>query len=865
MRGSRRVFAAFLAVAVIVFGAWRSEGQTFQHPGVLVSRAQLDYVKVMVAAHTRTLYSAFLKAQQSNIGLLTYQPVGPPSDGFIKCGPTSNPNIGCSNADNDSSAAYLQSLLWYITGNQQYANNAITLLNLYGHNLKGYSTGSTYSNAPLQAAWDGEKWPRAAEIIRYSNAGWADSDITAFKNMLNTAILPRIINGSTSNGNWEISMIEALIGIGVFNDDPTTFNTGVTYWKQRIPAYFYYHTDGGQPVPAPRGTADWYGQTVYNASVDGISQETCRDFGHAQYGISGALDAAETASIQGVDLYNDVASNARNRLTAALEFNAYYLMGNPVPSYVCGGTVTLQVYPTDEIGYNEYHNRLGIDLPLTLQYLQNTIRQLSNPTEYHIMVYETLSHGGDASSLQPFLIRTPASSASVHAGDSTTFTINVVPGSDPTPSVSFDVAGLPPGVTSSFSPATVTGAGATTLTLFAGGGTTPGVYPITVTGTGATSTFSLPLSLTVNSATANYSINASPSAITNVAGDTANFTVTFSTANNYLGNVTLSVAGGLPPGAKATFSPPAVGSGSPISTLSIATLGTTAPGAYPITISATDGSTTRSTTAVLVINSLSNACIQQLGNSWINGTIPTQTSTFSAEWDATPSTALNNSNVGLSLGPQAAFTGLAISGRFNPTGQIDARNGVAFAAAVNLNYAAGVKYHFRAAVNVPAKTYSIYVTPAGDGEITIGTDFAFRSEQASVASLDHWDAISQVGTVALCNLVIDTPPTQGTAQLQTTATLLPLGDGSYQAIVTVKNNGTGTAQSVALTSATLGGAPGSITSMALGDIQPGASAIATVAFPSSAGAPGSAAVERYTGTYTGGSFGGSFRITLPVN
>ena len=84
---------------------------------------------------------------------------------------------------------------------------------------------------------------------------------------------------------------------------------------------------------------------------------------------------------------------------------------------------------------------------------------------------------------------------------------------------------------------------------------------------------------------------------------------------------------------------------------------------------------------MLIINSLSNACIQQLGNNWINGTIPTQTGTFTAEWDATPSTALNNSNVGLSLGPQTAFTGLAIAGRFNPTGQIDARNGGAFAAA----------------------------------------------------------------------------------------------------------------------------------------------------------------------------------------
>jgi len=866
MRASRRVVATFVAMVAIIFGTWHTaQSQTFQHPGVLVSRAQLDYMKTMVAAHSEPFYSAFLKAQNSNIGSLSYQPYGPPSDGFIKCGPTSNPNIGCSNADNDSSAAYLQALLWYITGNQQYANNAITLLNLYGHNLKGYSTGSTYSNAPLQAAWDGEKWPRAAEIIRYSGAGWADADVSAFKSMLNTAILPLIINGSNSNGNWEISMIEALIGIGVFNDDPTTFNTGITYWKQRIPAYFYYHTDGAAPVPAPRGTANWYGQTVYNASVDGISQETCRDFGHAQYGISGALDAAETAHIQGIDLYNDVASNAKNRLTAALEFNAYYLMGNSVPTSVCGGTVTLQVYPTDEIGYNEYHNRLGIDLPLTLQYLQTVIRQLANPTEYHIMVYETLSHGGDASALQPFLMRTPSSAASLRAGDSTTFTINVVPGSDPNPTVSFNVTGLPSGATPSFSPSAVTGTGASTLTIAATSTTAPGVYPITVTGSSGTATFNLPLSLTVNSATAEFSITASPSSITAVAGDVANFTTIFSTANNYLGNVTLSVTGGLPAGANATFSSPTVGSGSPTSTLSVMTLGTTAPGVYPITISATDGSTTHSTIALLIINTLSNACIQQLGNNWINGLIPTQTGTFTAEWDATPSTALNNSNVGLSLGPQAAFTGLALAARFNPTGQIDARNGGAFVAATTINYVAGVKYHFRAVVNVPANTYSVYVTPAGQDEITIGTDYAFRTEQKGITSLDHWDAISQVGTVVLCNLLIDTPVTQGSVQLLTTASLTQLGDGSYEAIVTVKNNGTGTAQNVQLTGATLGIAVGSPVPVALGNIQPGTSVVTPVVFPSSAGAPGAGVVERYTGTYTGGSFGGSIRAALPVN
>jgi hypothetical protein len=864
MSFSRRAFATFLAVALIALSAVRTataQTQPFNHPGVLVSKAQLDYIKVMVAAHNEPFYSAYLKALNSNIGQLNYQIQGPPATGIIECGPTSNPNFGCSAADNDSSAAYLQALLWYITGNHQYADNAIAILNKYAYNLTGY----TNSNEPLQAAWDSEKFPRAAEIIRYSNAGWSDADIQQFKTMLSTVILPRIINGSTSNGNWEISMIEGMINIGVFNDDLATFNKGVLYWKQRIPAYFYYHTDGPAPVPSPRGTAFWYNQPVYDDRVDGISQETCRDFGHAQYGISGALDAAETAFIQGVDLYNDSTSNARLRLMSALEFNAKYQLANStsVPSYVCNGTIALQVYPTDEIGYNNYHNRQGLDLPLTIQYLNQVIRQLPNPTEYHIMVYETLSHGGDASFLQPFLLRAPTASSAVRAGNSTTFAINVLPGSDANPSVGFSVTGLPSGTSPSFSPSTISGTGTTTLTVSTTSTTSPGVYPINVLGTSGTFTFTLPLTLTVNSSSSDYTITASPSPLTKVAGDPAAFSIGFSTSTGYLGNVSLSVASGLPAGATATFSQPTIGNPSPTSTLTVQTLGSTAPGAYPITISATDGAVTHTSPALLIINSLSGACIEQLGNNWINGTIPTQTGTFTAEWDATPSTALNNSNVGLSLGAQSAFTGLAIAGRFNPTGQIDARNGGAFAAASTINYAAGVKYHFRAVVNVATKKYSIYVTPAGGSEITIGTNYGFRTEQAGVTSLDHWDAISQVGLVQLCNLAITNPGNQGTVQLVTTSVLSQLADGSYQATVLVRNNGTATAQNVQLVTATLGSATGTPLPFSLGDIEAGSLGVAVLTFPSSAGVSGTATVERFAGTYTGGTFGGSIRATLP--
>jgi hypothetical protein len=103
----------------------------------------------------------------------------------------------------------------------------------------------------------------------------------------------------------------------------------------------------------------------------------------------------------------------------------------------------------------------------------------------------------------------------------------------------------------------------------------------------------------------------------------------------------------------------------------------------------------------------------------------------------------------------------------------------------------------------------------------------------------------------------------GTVQLTSIASLTQQSDGSYQAIVTVKNGGTAAAQNTQLTVATLGSASGSSLPASLGTIQPGGSATATISFPATAGAPGSTVAQRLTGTYSGGSFGGSSRAVLP--
>jgi hypothetical protein len=192
-------------------------------------------------------------------------------------------------------------------------------------------------------------------------------------------------------------MIEAMMGIAVFTENSSLFQHAVGFWHQRVPAYFYYYpTDGNKPVPPPRGSLNWNGQTVFNSSTSGVAQETCRDFEHTQFGIAAAINAAETAAIQGVDLYG----SERARLETTLEFHTYYLSGKPIPASICGGTVTRNIiYPTFEIAYNAFHNRLGDNLPNTQAWITGTVRGLPDdvwPGTDHMITNETLTHGGNA-------------------------------------------------------------------------------------------------------------------------------------------------------------------------------------------------------------------------------------------------------------------------------------------------------------------------------------------------------------------------------------------------------------------------------------------------------------------------------------
>jgi hypothetical protein len=374
-----------LCAGAPVPGAW-------VHPGVFVSLPQLTWVGTQVRAGVEPFKAAFAKALGSPIGSLAYSPQGPPQDGIIDCGSYSRPNIGCSAEDSDASAAFLQLVLYSISGEAPRAALAVRILNAYARTVR-YNN----SNAPLQAGWGSSKWVRAAELASHlPGVGWPAAEREAFVAMLQRAALPLIKEGSGSNGNWELAMIEGLIGLAVLLEDAPLFDSAARMWRERIPAYFYnFALDGAKPVPAPRGHPSWYDQTVFSNATSGVAQETCRDEGHTSYSVASTANAAETARLQGEDLW--AGPGMATRLATALEFNARLLLpGAKSPPDLCSGRAVdaHAELPTYEVAYSALALRRGISMPTTLEHILASVRTNENPVDTHMMVFETLTHGG---------------------------------------------------------------------------------------------------------------------------------------------------------------------------------------------------------------------------------------------------------------------------------------------------------------------------------------------------------------------------------------------------------------------------------------------------------------------------------------
>lgn len=357
----------------------------FTHPGVNLNTAQLDFVRSKVQASAQPWKAAYDQMTGSSYASLSRTPK---ARATVECGSYSNPNNGCTDEREDAIAAYTDALAWYITRDDRYAQESIKLMDAWSATIKDH----TNSNAPLQTGWAGSSWPKAAEIIKHVYGNWPNQ--ARFDTMLRNVYLPKLINGSNSNGNWELTMVEAATSISVYLDDKTSYDKAISLYLTRVPAYVYLASDGDLPKTVPSqnlNTRDkivgyWQGQSTFGSAMTGLTQETCRDFVHTGYGISSISHVLETSRIQGQDLYPQVGE----RLRQALGFQSKFQVGAAsAPSNLCGGKLTLGLGPITEVGFNTLNTLHGVAMTNT-----QTLTQQQRPsgTNNLFVAWETLTN-----------------------------------------------------------------------------------------------------------------------------------------------------------------------------------------------------------------------------------------------------------------------------------------------------------------------------------------------------------------------------------------------------------------------------------------------------------------------------------------
>jgi parallel beta-helix repeat protein len=302
--------------------------QPFVHPGVDQSAKDLAYMKAKVLKGEEPYKSAFDRLKASADTAFTVTPYT-----HVLRGPYGKPNIGGNDLSKCANMAYNYALVWYITNDKSYAKKAIDILNAWSPVLWHFD----YNDAKLLAAWTGHVLCNAAEILRYTGAGWQSTDIDRFTEMLMTVYYPLMrFYYPQANGNWDGAIIHSILAIAIFTDNRTVFNNAVDH-------YLHGPVNGG---------------ILKYVFPTGQCQESMRDQGHVQLGLGEFAGAAQVAWTQGVDLY----AVGDNRLALGYEYTAGFLLGKTPQCY--GGPISQRSKDLrdDYEAVYQHYTSMGVDM-----------------------------------------------------------------------------------------------------------------------------------------------------------------------------------------------------------------------------------------------------------------------------------------------------------------------------------------------------------------------------------------------------------------------------------------------------------------------------------------------------------------------
>ena len=334
----------------------------FAHPSALHSQADFDRMKAKVQAGAHPWIDSYNILINNSFAQASYTPTPMP---ILQRG---NGGGACLASDNywyaywDTAAAYQLALRWKITGDTNYANAAINILNQWASTCTQLCGDP---NVDLLSIY-GYQFACAGDIMR-SYSGWAPADVTKFQVWMVNLWYPLAHqflywhDGTCSTyiwANWDLCALDSMMAIGILSDDVNIYNEALNYFKTGV----------------GNGNIE---QTVYfmHPGYLGQGQEEGRDQGHSGLEVSLLGVFCSMTYNQGDDMF----AYENNRVLSLCEYFAKYNLGNDVPFLFYDDCNNDQGWgvssasqgdnrPCWDLIYNHYVNLKGIAAPWSQQY-----------------------------------------------------------------------------------------------------------------------------------------------------------------------------------------------------------------------------------------------------------------------------------------------------------------------------------------------------------------------------------------------------------------------------------------------------------------------------------------------------------------
>ncbi len=281
----------------------------FTHPGIFANKENLDLMRQMIHEGYDPWFTAFEAFREDALASKDYENTN-----------ADRTHTYIGNADRqDANAAYMQSVMWWVTGDKDYYDNAVDIIRSYSesYDAEKFATeqdgGRGWSADIITTGMVINKLTFAAELLRYATTeqaydnAWTDADTENFVKVLEMAY--PLYDRTDKWMNQTAFTFQAMIASAVFQNDPDMYELVIERATVNDKAAYHFADASikwqARLVETTANKEDLKNGTLTLETLDEpVIQwaEMGRDQPHALAGLSIMEGIVQTSYIQGTEV-----------------------------------------------------------------------------------------------------------------------------------------------------------------------------------------------------------------------------------------------------------------------------------------------------------------------------------------------------------------------------------------------------------------------------------------------------------------------------------------------------------------------------------------------------------------------------------